>query len=30
METRQLAKRIDGNKFEIGDWKFKKCAYEVK
>ena len=24
IETRQLAKRIDSNKFEIGNWKFRK------
>ena len=30
IETRQLAKRISAEKFEIGNWKFIKCAYEVK
>lgn len=30
IETRQLAKRMNGNKIEIGDWKFTKCEYEVK
>lgn len=30
IETRQLAKRIDTKKIEIGNWKFTKCAYEVK
>lgn len=30
IETRQLEKRITSNKFEIGNWKFTKCAYEVK
>ncbi|MGN0539043.1 MAG: helix-turn-helix domain-containing protein [Candidatus Fimenecus sp.] len=30
IETRQLAKRINGKKIEIGNWKFTKCAYEVK
>ena len=30
IETRQLAKRISAEKFEIGNWKFTKCAYEVK
>ena len=30
IETRQLAKRITADKFEIGNWKFTKCAYEVK
>ena len=30
IETRQMAKQITDNKFEIGNWKFKKCAYEVK
>ena len=30
VETRQLAKRITAEKFEIGNWKFIKCAYEVK
>ena len=29
IETRQLAKRITADKFEIGNWKFTKCAYEV-
>ena len=30
IETRQLAKRISAEKYEIGNWKFTKCAYEVK
>ena len=30
IETRQLAKRITADKFEIGNWKFTKCAYKVK
>ena len=30
IKTRQLAKRITADKFEIGNWKFTKCAYEVK
>ena len=30
METRQLAKRINDKKFEIGNWKFNRCEYEVK
>ena len=30
VETRQLAKRITAEKFEIGNWKFIKCAYEAK
>ena len=30
VETRQLAKRITAEKFEIGNWKFTKCAYGVK
>ena len=30
VETRQLAKRITAEKFEIGNWKLIKCAYEVK
>ena len=30
VETRQLAKRTTAEKFEIGNWKFTKCAYEVK
>ena len=30
IETRQLAKRITADKFEIGNWEFTKCAYEVK
>lgn len=27
VETRQLAKRITAEKFEIGNWKFTKCSY---
>ena len=30
IEPRQLAKRITAEKFEIGNWQFTKCAYEVK
>lgn len=30
IETRQLTKQIAENKFEIGDWEFSKCSYEVK
>lgn len=30
IETRQMAKQITENRFEIGNWKFRKCAYEVK
>lgn len=30
IETRQLAKRMDGKKFEIGNWEFTKCEYKVK
>ncbi|MGN0547126.1 MAG: helix-turn-helix domain-containing protein [Acutalibacteraceae bacterium] len=30
IETRRLANRVDGKKFEIGNWKFTKCGYEVK
>ena len=30
VETRQLAKRITAEKFEIGNWKFIKCTYEVE
>lgn len=29
VETRQLAKRITAEKFEIGNWQFLKCKYEV-
>ena len=29
VETRQLAKRISAEKFEIGNWQFLKCKYEV-
>lgn len=29
IETRQLAKPITDSKFEIGNWKFTKCAYNV-
>jgi len=30
IETRRLAKRVDGEKFEIGNINFTKCAYKVK
>lgn len=30
IETRQLTKRITAEKFEIGNWQFTKCTYEVK
>lgn len=30
IETCQLAKRMNGKKFEIGNWKFNKGEYEVK
>ena len=30
IETRRLIKTITAEKFEIGNWKFTKCAYEVK
>lgn len=30
IETHQLAKRVNGKKIEIGNWKFTKCEYEVK
>ena len=30
VETRQFAKRANGKKIEIGNWKFTKCEYEVK
>lgn len=30
VESRRLAKQITADKFEIGNWKFTKCAYEVK
>ena len=30
VETRQLARPITADKFEIGNWKFTKCKYEVK
>ena len=30
VETRQLAKRITAEKFEIGNWKFIKCTYKAK
>ena len=29
IETRQLAKMITDSKFEIGNWKFTKCTYNV-
>lgn len=30
VETRQLAKKIAGDKFDLGDRTFIKCAYKVK
>ena len=30
IETRQLARQVNGKKIEIGNWKFTKCEYEVK
>ena len=30
IETRQLAKRMNSKKIEIGNWRFTKCEYEVK
>lgn len=30
IETRQLTKRVNGKKIEIGNWTFTKCGYEVK
>ena len=30
IETRRLEKTITADKFEIGNWQFMKCAYEVK
>ena len=30
IETRTLARHITEEKFEIGDWQFVKCTYEVK
>lgn len=30
IETRRLTKRITAKKFEIGNWKFTKCSYQVK
>ena len=30
IETRKLTKPITADKFEIGNWKFTKCKYEVK
>ena len=30
IETRQLSKPITGNQFEIGNWKYIKCAYRPK
>ena len=30
VETRQFAKRANGKKIEIGNWKFTKCEYEDK
>lgn len=30
VQTQPLAERISGSKFELGDWSFIKCNYEVK
>lgn len=30
VETRPLTERISGNSFQLGDWSFIKCNYEVK
>lgn len=30
IETHQLARCVTGDRFEIGDWQFTKCAYAVK
>ena len=30
IESRRLVKHIAADKFEIGNWKFVKCKYEVK
>ncbi len=30
VETRQLTRYIEAKKFEIGEWQFTKCRYEVK
>ena len=30
IETRQLMRYIEAKKFEIGEWEFTKCRYEVK
>ena len=30
VESRRLAKQITADKFEIGNWQFIKCKYEVK
>lgn len=30
IETRQMEKPITADNFEIGNWKFTKCKYEVK
>ena len=29
IETRQLSKLVTGDRFEIGNWKFIKCAYSI-
>ena len=29
IETRQLAKRVNGKKIEIGNWKFTKCEHKL-
>ena len=30
IESRQLAKRVEGKKFELDDWNFMKCDKPVK
>ena len=30
IETQKFTKPITADKFEIGNWKFTKCKYEVK
>ena len=30
IESKIMAKKIVGDKFEIGDYKYQKCIYKVK
>lgn len=30
IETRQLSRKVEADRFEIGSWQFTKCKYQVK